>query len=310
MSRWAQRGWIKGARVAAVCISLLWCVLLLRGAWGSLGAVVTQIELRSLTISFFLVASSMLLAFPAFRWMLMVASERSLPWMILARLYFSAQVMRHLPGRFLGVAYQITSTRNHVPSHIWVAVNASSMALNTVAAVIAADFMLMFTGRVEWQWGVAAFGSIIVTCLFGRRVALFFVRQFRIKKEAYLSRLVFGMDAIISNISINSAFVSYGLSWVVYALAWGALGLAIPGASWVSGIELCGYYSLAWLIGFFSFVTPSGLGVRELSFAYFATDYPEPLVAAFAVLGRVLLLAADLGLGVFFVGVRSREESA
>jgi uncharacterized membrane protein YbhN (UPF0104 family) len=63
---------------------------------------------------------------------------------------------------------------------------------------------------------------------------------------------------------------------------------------------MCAYYMVAWFVGYVSLLTPSGLGVRELVFAWLAKDFPPDAVALMAVVGRVSLLAVDLALGLAF----------
>ena len=62
-----------------------------------------------------------------------------------------------------------------------------------------------------------------------------------------------------------------------------------------------GHYPGAWLAGFFSFVTLSGLGVREGILSYFlSTIIPTPQALAVALVARLWTIIAELT-GVIFV---------
>ena len=63
---------------------------------------------------------------------------------------------------------------------------------------------------------------------------------------------------------------------------------------------LCALYVIAWMAGYFSLVTPSGLGVRELVFVFLAHRFPPDAVAGLAIFGRAMLLVADILLGAIF----------
>ena len=78
-------------------------------------------------------------------------------------------------------------------------------------------------------------------------------------------------------------------------------GIAWPSLTALDGIRLCGIYTLAWFFGYISFVSPSGLGVREAAFFLLAKDFPPDAIAGMALLGRVTLLLVDIILGLIYL---------
>ena len=76
--------------------------------------------------------------------------------------------------------------------------------------------------------------------------------------------------------------------------------MAWPRLSAFDGTVLCAMYTLAWFIGYVTLISPSGMGVRELAFALIAHRYPPDVIAGMAIIGRVMLLATDVFLGMAF----------
>jgi uncharacterized membrane protein YbhN (UPF0104 family) len=72
-------------------------------------------------------------------------------------------------------------------------------------------------------------------------------------------------------------------------------------------MQLCAFYMVAWFVGYVSLLTPSGLGVRELVFAWLAKDFAGDAVALMAVVGRINLLFVDLFMGLAFAPFAPRR---
>src|SRR5260370_10507899 len=79
--------------------------------------------------------------------------------------------------------------------------------------------------------------------------------------------------------------LAWWASWLVAGCAFYVLLLALwPGAPLVA-LPICiGIYALAWDIGFVSFITPSGLGIREAAIVGFsALALPLPIDLAMVI---------------------------
>ncbi|NJP06510.1 MAG: hypothetical protein HC837_13240 [Chloroflexaceae bacterium] len=96
-----------------------------------------------------------------------------------------------------------------------------------------------------------------------------------------------------------------------YAAGWTICGLSLYLLIWsvyplplTSLPQVMGMFSLAWALGFLSFITPSGLGVREGVLSYLLSLLiPVPMALLLALMARVWLTVAELlcfGL-VFFI---------
>lgn len=98
----------------------------------------------------------------------------------------------------------------------------------------------------------------------------------------------------------------------IYALAAFFVGLALVAVMAGLGefkatnmIFLIGSSALAWVIGYLSFITPSGLGVREgVLTALLALVYPLPIAIVASLLFRVVCTLGEFGAIVFFLGFK------
>jgi uncharacterized membrane protein YbhN (UPF0104 family) len=97
-------------------------------------------------------------------------------------------------------------------------------------------------------------------------------------------------------------------SWIVAGCAFFVLLLALWSEAPISLLPICiGIYALAWDVGFLSFITPSGLGVREVTimaaFAPFPALVSGGLPLAVAALSRVISTVAELlCVGLAYIG--------
>ena len=93
--------------------------------------------------------------------------------------------------------------------------------------------------------------------------------------------------------------LAWCLSWFIAGCAFFALVLALWPGTPLTALPICiGIYAIAWDFGFVTFITPSGLGFRELAigvlFALALPTIPASLVAIIALLSRAVSTAAEL----------------
>ena len=87
---------------------------------------------------------------------------------------------------------------------------------------------------------------------------------------------------------------SFG-SWALYLAGFAWLEHAFTELQGVDMLLAAAYYSLAWVIGFVAILTPSGLGVREVSFVVLAGSIAgEPVLVFLAVIVRIWVMVTEL----------------
>lgn len=287
-------------------MALAWTVWLLWGSWPQLQTNLHQLRIQWLLFTLVGNVIAGYLAFEAFRALFARMRPGLYPRTRLAHLYFIGQLMKHLPGRIWGVAYQ-SATGHQATLAEWVSVTATYMVLATVFALWAAAIVIGFMSA--WWWGAFAVVTGLAIYVFGWSARLFgalFGIVRRLPSKA-LSRFC---DTLQPFANVDSEFKClvwcwFMASWMVYLLAWAGYGMAWPDLTAADGIWLCAIYTVAWFIGYISLISPSGVGVRELVFVLLAHRFPPDAIAGMAVLGRVTLLAVDVILGVAFLPFRA-----
>jgi glycosyltransferase 2 family protein len=100
----------------------------------------------------------------------------------------------------------------------------------------------------------------------------------------------------------GAMWTAYGLSFYFFVRGLGVVGEP----SWVTAIVV---YAGAYLIGYVSFLTPSGMGVREGAMAFLLGAYlPASTAVAIALLARMLSIAGELVcVGIAWLEARTRR---
>jgi glycosyltransferase 2 family protein len=98
--------------------------------------------------------------------------------------------------------------------------------------------------------------------------------------------------------------------WLIHGLsamaAVKAVGAEIP-SMWT---VLIGFFAAGWLIGFLSFLTPGGLGVREGALAVFLTAfYPLEIAIAISLLSRVAWILAEIAMAGIFWTIHRKSKA-
>jgi uncharacterized membrane protein YbhN (UPF0104 family) len=87
----------------------------------------------------------------------------------------------------------------------------------------------------------------------------------------------------------------YVAVWLIYGGSVYLLTASVYPVSLDALPTLTGMYALAWVLGFLSFITPSGLGVREGILSYMLSFVvPVPVAMLLALLLRVWMTAGEL----------------
>lgn len=283
-------------------LSLLWVYSLLLAVWPELQSHRSDIRIGLMVAGTALSLLSAYLTFEAFVALVRILEISGLPRLQLAHLHFTAQLLKHLPGRIWGVGYQWTYGKSAGSLGNWLLVNLAHMVLVTFFAVCSAWIALGAARGMQWGI-VAAIGAGLLYVTGWRLVSSsgFTRMAFRIPgRTGTLLGETFKLLAETPRRARLGILIIFSLSWLVYYASWFLYGMSYPSLGGSGGMQLCAYYMLAWLAGYVSLMTPSGLGVRELVFAWLAKDFSGDSIALMAVVGRISLLSVDVLLGALF----------
>ena len=218
------------------------------------------------------------------------------------RIYLASEFVRYIPGNVWHVLTRILWVGKYGVSR---SVAFSSMAIELVTKLAAG--MLVFSVSLLFWHDYGAIGSLlhgplvdvlgvagILTLLIGLHPrVLNGVLNWALRK---LKREPVQLTLRYSDILLIT--LAWCASWIVAGCAFYVLLLALwPDAPLVALPVCIGIYALAWDIGFVSFITPSGLGVREaVIVALFALALPLPtgLASILALLSRFVSTIAEV----------------
>lgn len=212
------------------------------------------------------------------------------------RLHLTANLIRHVPGRFLGVAYQATLPLPGLSPAAMVQVNIMQILAGIGGNVLmGAGIVLICTGAPVMGAAVALTTLPAMMLLLTARVPGR-LRRWALERGPVRLRKVFAeATPTARKLDLLKAVLVQMAGWLPYLTAWHLLGRVFPPLADEALVMLAASYSLAWAAGFIAFVTPGGLGVREAVFLLLGSlgASREPL-AFLTVFARLWGLGGDV----------------
>ena len=211
---------------------------------------------------------ALLITVPIFRTMLVIHTGSLLSLGPVARLFFVAQMLRHLPGRFWGVMFLVNETLDEVSATAMVRANIDFMFYSIAFNLLTAGFLVTAVtvdatiALLLAILGIATLCFALQADLLGR-IAARFGRLLPSRLREFTGAAVRPHIPWASAIKVSVLFV---LVWLCYLCVWWAFPKIFAVLDEVNIWLLCASYSLAWVIGYVSMITPGGLGVREAGF--------------------------------------------
>ena len=92
-----------------------------------------------------------------------------------------------------------------------------------------------------------------------------------------------------------NVLLSHSLLWICQGLAFFLFVRSLASVQWTGAAGLTACFAFAWIVGFLSFLTPGGLGIREGLLGLLLANYmPAPKATLIAMLCRVWILSAEM----------------
>ena len=218
------------------------------------------------------------------------------------RIYLASEFVRYIPGNVWHVLTRILWVGKYGVSR---PVAFASMAIELITK-LAAGMLVFSMSLLFWQdygkVGSLLRGSLLDILGVAGIIALFIGLHPRVLNGVLnwalrrMKREPIQLTLRYSDILFIT--LAWCASWIVAGSAFYVLLLALwPGAPLVAWPICIGIYAIAWDIGFVSFITPSGLGVREAAIVgLFALALPLPagLASIMALLSRLVSTLAEV----------------
>ena len=228
-------------------------------------------------------------------------------------LFHRANITRYLPGRIWGIVRLLSLSKQFGLSKTTVG---SSLTLH-VGIETALGGLIGVSLIVSPKMRDTAFGMIdkisghtillSLACLSIFIGTLFLIPKVSTHAREFLKTLTpLGQH---SRLWIN-VIAGHVLLWICQGLAFFLFVKSLALVAWTDAGILAACFALAWIIGFLSFLTPGGLGIREGLLGLLLANYmPTPQATLVALLCRVWMLSAEIVLaGVAFTLDKKRRE--
>jgi len=214
---------------------------------------------------------------------------------IACEMFFYAQITKYIPGKIWSLWYQSAHlTHQHAFTSILFA--NIDLTLIIIILVSAISLGLLFINVNIWWLAIA----VIIISIFISNKLLFSCKTFAILKQIihYLKRLgVKECTCVPIRHNPNSMLYTFVFS-ISYASAYILMLYAIFNFNLDTAFNYAGYLGLSWIIGILVFITPGGMGIRELFFIllakYLDADISLELLAAIAAISRVWLIMIEI----------------
>jgi uncharacterized membrane protein YbhN (UPF0104 family) len=253
-----------------VLLALGFMALLLRSQWEELQNYTWRIDLRWLAVSAGAMVAAWSVEIVIWRWLLRTVGSH-LPYWHAARIWFLSAIVRYIPGNiWQPLSITILSERRGVkPEATLVSVVLYQVITILAVAPIAAAYF-----AVTSNWGVltdllagAAPGLIALALT---PVVVFIVRPGLLIELVNWALRRMGRPRLpigLSRATLIALMTIAIANWLIWGMAFCALAFGIsqyaPAQIWALAPHLIVIYPVAYAVGFISFLTPSGLGVRE-----------------------------------------------
>lgn len=217
------------------------------------------------------------------------------------RIYLASEFVRYIPGNVWHVLTRILWVGKYGVSR---PVAFASMAIELITK-LAAGMLVFSISLLLWQdigkVGSFLHGSFLVVLGIAGIIVLFIGLHPRIL-NGVLNWLLRRMKREPIQLTLRYSDIlfitlAWCASWIVAGTSFYVLLLALWPAAPIVAWPICiGIYAIAWDIGFVSFITPSGLGIREaVIVGIFALALPLPtgLASIMALLSRLISTLAE-----------------
>ncbi len=209
-----------------------------------------------------------------------------------AAIWFASILGRYVPGNVAMVAGRVgLCQRRGIPARTTLA----SMVYENALILISA---LLITAATVPLWPPFEYKNyaLILVALAPAGLALLHPAVFRKASDAILRRT--GREPLSATLPfgrVMALLVYYVGGWALLGLAFAALAASVAPVEFAEVALLVGGYAFAWEVGFLSFITPSGLGVKEgILFVILALVFPAPVAALLTVLSRLWQTLAEI----------------
>lgn len=289
---------ISGVLIAA---AFVWLAFILFRHHAQLAEIFSGMDLSHfmwLTVATLLIFAALSMLVPMFHIIVHQNCHVTLPAHYLAKLFFTGQIISYLPSRFLGTAYMVNETQKLIPAVSMIRINIELVAMILVYnGFIATAILAYYMAGASWALTVFVLGTVFFALylrfnLLDRILGIAAkIAPARIAEKLLAARSKADFDYPLIG-AIIALLLTY---WVFYTLSWLCLKLTFPILAQTNVILLSATYTLSWIVGFVTLITPGGLGIREVSFVALNAQFMSQFESSFlSIFLRIWLIVIDI----------------
>ena len=203
-----------------------------------------------------------------------------------------SEITRYIPGNVWSVFSRVgLSTGNGVPAdRAFIATVAEILALLAASLIVGGGFALLAKDVPQWARYLAVIGGL------GALVLAFSFQRLDRALQWVLRRL--GKAEIVWHFPARSflrVVATFCIAWAGFTFGSYAVAAAFLKLQPGTALLLLATFPIAWFLGYASFVTPSGIGVREAAIALLLAPVYGSLGAVIATYSRIAMTIVELG---------------
>ena len=234
---------------------------------------------------------------------LMLGSGADVPYRLCFGIWWTTNIAKYVPGKVSLIAGRAYVARKYgskvvIESFVW------ELLISVSSAVLAGLLLLDLEGiSSSTKWILISVGITSLFPIISPRLTQALVR----KPFSLLGRGEWSNETSMTRIYYSISLLLMLISWILWGLAhhFILLGLGIN----ASLALLIGAFSIAWLVGFFAFFLPAGLGAREGVFTFNLSLFLTGGIAAMvAVISRTLNVIIEVATFMFGLTLMSSED--
>jgi hypothetical protein len=304
----SPRGRLKTAvRMGALLVALVFMAALIASQWQALQSYQWQFRPGWLIPSFAFLAAAWLLELSVWRFVLAGLGGR-LRWRRAAQTWFLSTIVRYIPGniwQFLGMAELAADDGvSRVATFASIGIH---QVLGTLAGFVLAAVYFALADQSAWLdaarpllW-LAPLLLILCSPPILRRSLNWLLRL--LKRPPVDVTLTWGQ--------VGAALLGYAGVWLLMGSGFAFLAGSITPITPSQFVALVAVWAAAYVIGYLSMLTPSGLGVREFVMVVLLTPlFPAPVPTVIALTARLWMVLGEIVGAAWALAARSRNRRA
>ena len=213
-------------------------------------------------------------------------------------LFHLANITRYLPGRIWGVVRLLSLSRRFGLSKTTVGssltghvgIETAIGGLIALSLLFSRQMRQIATAVLETFSGQTVLLTVVVMgCLAG---VVFLIPQLADHARQFLKTVV----PLLGNVRLlGNVLICHCLLWLCQGFAFFLFVRSFAAVQWVDVGVLTACFAFAWIVGFLSFLTPGGLGVREGLLGVLLANYmPATQATLVALVCRLWMLSAEM----------------